>query len=71
VAQLAWRRFTWRANSRRYVGDLDAATRLAEQWVESVRSGVKFQVPWAISTLAVLRGARGERDEARRDKPRG
>ena len=47
-------------------GDLDAATSLAEQWVESARSAVKFQVPWAISTLAVLRGARGERDEAHR-----
>ena len=51
---------------RVHEGDIDAAASLAEQWVESARSGVKMHVPWAMSTLAVLRGARGERDAARR-----
>jgi ATP/maltotriose-dependent transcriptional regulator MalT len=47
-------------------GDLEMAISLAERWIETARIGVKFQLPWALSTLAVLRSACGEPEEARR-----
>lgn len=47
-------------------GNLETAIPLAERWIETASIGAKFQLPWALSTLAVLRSGCGERDEARR-----
>ncbi len=47
-------------------GNLETAIPLAERWIETASIGAKFQLPWALSTLAVLRSGCGEPDEARR-----